>query len=65
MLDLINGIVMSGEVALQQLSSVVSAEANRKAKERVKEASNPYYLGEWISKYLDDNGLPLSDKAKE
>ncbi|KAH0421877.1 hypothetical protein CcaCcLH18_13168 [Colletotrichum camelliae] len=54
MLDLINGIVMTGEVALQQLASVAAAEATRQADDRRQKAATHDFLGPWFYKYFKE-----------
>jgi ppGpp synthetase/RelA/SpoT-type nucleotidyltranferase len=57
MLDLINGIVMTGEVALQQLASVAAAEAARQAEDREKTAVDWPYMLPWFDKYFADRNI--------
>ncbi|KAH7304484.1 hypothetical protein B0I35DRAFT_465236 [Stachybotrys elegans] len=57
MLDLINGIVMTGEVALQQLASVAAAEATRQAQDRQQKSHNWQYLVPWLDKYCATRNL--------
>ncbi|KAL0939660.1 uncharacterized protein CTRU02_206270 [Colletotrichum truncatum] len=59
MLDLINGIVMTGEVALQQLASVAAAEATRQAEDRTQQAMNWQYMVPWLDRYFNDRKIPL------
>ncbi|KAF6812742.1 hypothetical protein CMUS01_12988 [Colletotrichum musicola] len=54
MLDLINGIVMTGEVALQQLASVAAAEAKRKAASRTETADNWHHVVPWFYAYFKE-----------
>ncbi|KAF3762021.1 hypothetical protein M406DRAFT_74939 [Cryphonectria parasitica EP155] len=54
MLDLINGIVITGEVALQQLGAVAASEANAREQERKKEAQDFTYLPVWLDNYFAD-----------
>lgn len=58
MLDLINGIVMTGEVALQQLASVAAAQAAAQAEYRQQKAYTWQYMVPWIDKYCADRNLP-------
>lgn len=60
MLGLINGIVMTGEVALQQLASITAAESKSKAEDRTQKATGPRYLTPWLDQYFRDHkkGLP-------
>ncbi|KAF4429133.1 hypothetical protein CFRS1_v007295 [Colletotrichum fructicola] len=57
MLDLINGIVMTGEVALQQLASVAAAEATRQADDRRQKAATHDFLGPWFYKYFKEQKM--------
>ncbi|KAK3307767.1 uncharacterized protein B0T15DRAFT_84516 [Chaetomium strumarium] len=57
MLDLINGIVMTGEVALQQLASVAAAETARQAEDRRKTAVDWPYMLPWFDKYFADRNI--------
>ncbi|KAJ0348035.1 hypothetical protein COL154_009274 [Colletotrichum chrysophilum] len=57
MLDLINGIVMTGEVALQQLASVAAAEATRQADDRRQKAATHDFLGSWFYKYFKEQKM--------
>lgn len=52
MLDLINGIVMTGEVALQQLSRVATAETKRLAANRARPADSWHDVVTWIRMYF-------------
>ncbi|KAF4835626.1 hypothetical protein CGCTS75_v002311 [Colletotrichum tropicale] len=52
MLDLINGIVMTGEVALQQLSRVAAAETTRLAANRIRPADDWHHLVTWFYTYF-------------
>ncbi|KAH0424700.1 hypothetical protein CcaCcLH18_11422 [Colletotrichum camelliae] len=57
MLDLINGIVMTGEVALQQLSRVAAAEARRQVANRTRLADNWHDLVTWFYTYFKDKDI--------
>ncbi|KAJ4413818.1 hypothetical protein N0V82_008312 [Gnomoniopsis sp. IMI 355080] len=54
MLGLINGIVMTGEVALQQLASISAAESTRQVEDRTQKAMGPRYMTPWLDKYFMD-----------
>ena len=54
MLGLINGIVMTGEVALQQLASISAAETTRELEDRTQKAMGPRYMAPWLDKYFMD-----------
>ncbi|KAI8183865.1 hypothetical protein K4K51_013034 [Colletotrichum sp. SAR 10_75] len=55
MLDLINGIVMTGEVALQQLTRVGKAEADRQLAARTRRADSWHDMVTWSYKYFKAN----------
>lgn len=59
MLGLINGIVMTGEVALQQLASISAAESTRKVEDRTQKAMGPRYMTPWLDKYFMDRKKAL------
>lgn len=52
MLGLINGIVATGEVALQQLAAVAAAETKRQAEDESQEALGWEYMTPWLDKYF-------------
>lgn len=59
MLDLINGIVMTGEVALQQLSRVAAAETTRLAANRTRPADNWHHVVTWFYTYFKDRRIDV------
>ncbi|KAF3769708.1 hypothetical protein M406DRAFT_66180 [Cryphonectria parasitica EP155] len=59
MLNLMNGIVITGEVALQQLASVVATQTTRRAEDRTKKALGWEYMTPWLDKYFIDLKIDL------
>ncbi|KAI1496089.1 hypothetical protein F5X99DRAFT_401374 [Biscogniauxia marginata] len=59
-LDLINGIVMTGEAALRQLEASTEERLNQRAKDQAAFASSEYELVLWIENYYKKKGKPLA-----
>lgn len=60
-LDLINGIVLTGEAALRQLEASTSNRMNERARNAELEASSHYELATWIEKDCQTRGIELED----
>ncbi|KAI0598457.1 hypothetical protein F4775DRAFT_185343 [Biscogniauxia sp. FL1348] len=59
-LDLFNGIVMTGEAALRQLEISTSRRLNQRAQDQAAFASSHYELVLWIESYYKEKGKPLT-----
>ncbi|KAI1492681.1 hypothetical protein F5X96DRAFT_344062 [Biscogniauxia mediterranea] len=59
-LDLINGIVMTGEAALRQLEISTTRRLNQRAQDQAAFASSQYELVMWIEGYYKEKGKPLT-----
>jgi ppGpp synthetase/RelA/SpoT-type nucleotidyltranferase len=55
-LDLINGIVLTGEAALRQLEASTAKRLDQRARDKDMKASNHYELATWIEKDCDERG---------
>ncbi|KAI1254432.1 hypothetical protein MGN70_003835 [Eutypa lata] len=60
-LDLINGIVLTGEAALRQLEASTAKRLYQRAENKEAMASSYYELAAWIEKHCEVKGMPLSD----
>lgn len=60
-LDLINGIVLTGEAALRQLEASTSNRMNERARSDELEASSHYELATWIEKDCQRRKIKLED----
>jgi len=60
-LDLINGLVMTGEVALRQLEASTEDRLNQRATNNNTIALDRYELASWIEKYHRDKGQSLGE----
>jgi ppGpp synthetase/RelA/SpoT-type nucleotidyltranferase len=61
LLDLINGLVMTGEVALRQLEASTEDRLNQRATNNNTVALDRYELASWIEKYHRDKGQSLGE----
>ncbi|RAH47401.1 uncharacterized protein BO95DRAFT_359195, partial [Aspergillus brunneoviolaceus CBS 621.78] len=59
LLDLINGIVLTGEAALQQLEASTAKRLNRRAANKDTMASSYFELATWIEKDCQLLGMPI------
>ncbi|EMR62789.1 hypothetical protein UCREL1_10253 [Eutypa lata UCREL1] len=62
-LDLINGIVLTGEAALRQLEASTAKRLYQRAENKEAMASSYYELAAWIEKHCEVKGMPLSDEG--
>ncbi|PLB49771.1 hypothetical protein P170DRAFT_510241 [Aspergillus steynii IBT 23096] len=58
-LDLINGLVLTGEAALQQLEASTAKRLNKRAEDQKLMASSHYELATWIEKDCEERGILL------
>ena len=58
-LDLINGIVLTGEAALSQLEASIAKRLNQRAENEKAMASSYYELATWIEKYCETHSVTL------
>jgi ppGpp synthetase/RelA/SpoT-type nucleotidyltranferase len=58
-LDLINGIVLTGEAALRQLEASTANRLNQRAQYKGMAASSHYELATWIEKYCEEREITL------
>ncbi|KAF7889678.1 uncharacterized protein EAF02_002093 [Botrytis sinoallii] len=58
-LDIINGIVMTGEGALRQLETCMERRQDQRTKDKSAFAISHYELGVWIEKYCAERAKPL------
>ena len=61
-LDLINGIVLTGEAALSQLEASTAKRLNQRAENESAFANSRYELATWIEKYCESQRVTLLDK---
>jgi ppGpp synthetase/RelA/SpoT-type nucleotidyltranferase len=61
-LDLINGIVLTGEAALRQLEASTAKRLDQRARDKDMKASNHYELATWIEKDCDERGWLLESE---
>lgn len=64
-LDLINGIVLTGEAALRQLEASTANRLNRRAEDENAIMSSHYELAIWIEKYFEARGVSLEGLGSE
>lgn len=60
-LDLINGIVLTGEAALRQLEASTAQRLNKRAEDENAMASNHFELATWIEKYFTEYKKKFND----
>ncbi|KAK6607714.1 hypothetical protein H4I96_03949 [Botrytis cinerea] len=58
-LDIINGIVMTGEGALRQLETCIERRQDQRTKDKSAFAISHHELGVWIEKYCSERAKPL------
>lgn len=58
-LDIINGIVMTGEAALRQLETCMERRQNQRTKDKSAFATSYHELGAWIENYCAEISKPL------
>ncbi|EED23181.1 hypothetical protein TSTA_066310 [Talaromyces stipitatus ATCC 10500] len=64
-LDLINGIVLTGEAALRQLEASTAQRLNKRAEDENAMASSHYELATWIEKYFKEQKLSFEGPGSE
>lgn len=64
-LDLINGIVLTGEAALRQLEASASQRLNKRAEDENAMASSHYELATWIEKHFQGQKLSFEGPGPE